>query len=50
MAMASNPRLISRIEIGSGSCMFITRGPDPIPSDFSLAGTIRNRGKALPIL
>ncbi len=48
MAMASNPRLISKVEIGSGSWLFITRGEDPIPLGFSLAGTIRNRGKALP--
>lgn len=48
MAMASNPRIISKIEIGSASWMFVTRGHGPVPENFSLASVIRNRNRPLP--
>lgn len=48
MAMASDPQLISRIEIGGGAWLFITRGPGDLPAgEFSLSSIIRNRGRAL---
>ncbi len=48
MAMASEPQLISKIEIGAGAWLFITRGPGEMPAqDFKLSSIIRCRGRKL---